>query len=135
MLYAEGFAFLFIAHVFFCTLSGAPYGWDHKLERPAFLMIATQSVMGLALSRVLLYADAGAVSKTMTSGVRELISIVTSPLLFATRFYVICKLCAFMWVACSICIYFLPWITVRTQELAHTMEELSMLAEDEGDQE
>jgi len=76
-----------------------------KLDKSAAALICMQTILGLSVSRVLLYADA--VAKTMAGGAREIIQASVAPFFVASRLDWI-SFPSVIWIAVAMVTFFAP---------------------------
>jgi len=73
------------------------------LDKSAATLIVVQAVLGLVVSRVLVYADS--VSKVMIGGAREVLTLLIAPFFVSSRFDWI-SMSAGLWVSLALMVYF-----------------------------
>eukprot|EP00927_Polykrikos_kofoidii_P060294 TRINITY_DN55308_c0_g1_i1.p1 TRINITY_DN55308_c0_g1~~TRINITY_DN55308_c0_g1_i1.p1 ORF type:complete len:620 (+),score=96.49 TRINITY_DN55308_c0_g1_i1:51-1862(+) len=76
-----------------------------NLDRSAAALIAIQALLGIVVSRVLLYADS--MAKTLAGGVREVVQVVVAPL-FVTSRLDWRSFPAVIWIALAVVMYTVP---------------------------
>merc|ERR1719387_67405 len=86
------------------------------IDYSAVILIVVQTVLGLVVSRVLIYADS--LAKVMIGGVREVVTLLVAPIVVASRLDWI-STSAGLWVAFALVLYFASPVSSTVGERKH----------------